>query len=94
MDWREEEKKKNGGWTLWKEILGTAIGLLPIAVTVAVGLLSWGSKLEISLARQDQRISSLEIQRSEIQTALTRISDKLDVISQQVARDNGELLRR
>ena len=66
MDWREEEKKKNGGWTIWKEILGTAIGLLPIAVTVALALLSWGSKLEISLARQDQRISSLEIQRSEI----------------------------
>lgn len=89
MSWREEEAQKNGGWTIWKEILGTALGVLPFLVTVGLAALRWGGDIERNVAVDAQRITALELQRSEIAQKLDRISDKIDVIAQTVAAEKA-----
>ena len=89
MTWRDDEAKKNGGWTIWKEILGTALGLLPVVIPVGIALLKWGADLQQSVAVDTQRIVALEIQRNEIAGQLNRISDKIDILSQSVAADSA-----
>jgi hypothetical protein len=94
MGWREEEAEKNGRWTIWKEIVGTAIGVLPFLLTIGGALLKWGSDLQQSVAVDTQRIVALELQRNEISSQLNKISDKIDVLGQTVAAEQAIQNRR
>ena len=85
MTWRYEEQRKNGGWTIWKEIVGTAIGLLAIAVPVVVGIAVFAVQLKETVAVDRQRITALEYQSNVVNTKLDKISDKIDGIAQNVA---------
>jgi hypothetical protein len=89
MSWREEEAQKNGQWTLWKEIVGTAIGLLSIAVPIVVGMVIFGADLKETVAVDRQRIVALEYQSNVVENKLDKISDKIDVIAQSVAADSA-----
>lgn len=89
MSWREDETQKNGHWTLWKEIVGTAIGLLTIATPIIIGMIVFGADLKETVAVDRQRIVALEYQNSVVENKLDKISDKIDVIAQSVAADNA-----
>ena len=78
---------------MWKEIIGTVVGVLPFVVMLALAALKWGGELSQEVAVDAQRITSLELQRNEITSKLDRISDKIDVLSQTVAAQ-GALERR
>lgn len=78
---------------MWKEVVGTLIGVLPLVLMLGLALLKWGGELSQQVAVDAQRITSLEMQRNEITSKLDRISDKIDVLSQSVAAQ-GALERR
>ena len=89
MSWRDEEERKNGGWTIWKEIVGTAIGIMPGLIAIGGGMLSWGWDLQKAVVQDTQRIVALELQRNEITAQLNKIGDKIDILAQTVATDNA-----
>ena len=88
---------KGPAWTLWKEIVGTAIGAATVAVPVVVGVIAWGvsvmqgqleNKLNIAQVvadnhRQDKESS---MQRLEILSRLDRMSVQIEDLQKAVAR--------
>lgn len=75
-NWRQQERRKDGGWTLWKEIVGTVIALLPFAFAA----LAWGVSVERTQARHDAEIANLREARVEIRASLQRIEDDVKAI--------------
>lgn len=71
----------------WREVVSTMIGVLPFALALAIAVLKWGTGLELSIAVQQQRISTLEFDRQVIEQELAKISDKLDGLNNEVLRN-------
>lgn len=79
--WRGEERR-TGGWTLWKEIIGTAIALLPFAL----GFLAWASSIDKQTALNTSEIAHLRESRGETLAILSKISDQISALQQAVAK--------
>lgn len=76
---------------LWREVLGTIIGVLPFVLGLLLAIVNWGTKLDTEIAVQQQRISTLEIGRADLIGQLTKIADKLDYLSIQIARTETQV---
>lgn len=66
------DRRQDNGWSLWKEIVGTVIAMLPYALAA----LAWGVSVERVQARHDAEIQGLKEARTEIKQALQRIEDE------------------
>jgi hypothetical protein len=67
--------------SLWREIVGTMIGSIPLALTV----LAWGVSIETRFTRHDGKIEVLEkandaqdIRVKDMETAITRKLERMD----------------
>jgi hypothetical protein len=92
-------ERRNGvgyGWTLWREIYGTVIGIMPFVAA----LLVWGSSINERVRVAETEIQhlketdirheqSLTVNRSEELAALNNITVQLTQLQQQVARLQG-----
>jgi CHASE1-domain containing sensor protein len=75
-NWRDQERRRNGGWTLWKEIIGTVIAVAPFALAA----FAWGVTIERTQERHATEIANLREARTEILHLLRRIEDDVKVI--------------
>lgn len=90
-DFIERRREQQNGWTWWKEIVGTGIAVAGVMTPICIVLIAWGSHVETTIAVSQQRLSTLEIARSEILSKLDKISDQVEAVNQRVAglRNNG-----
>lgn len=79
------ERRRDSGWTLWKEILGTAIAVITIMTPICLAVIAWGAHIESNLAVASQRLTTLEMQRTEISNKLDKINDTVELVARQVA---------
>lgn len=84
-DFIERRREQQNGWTWWKEIVGTGIAVAAVMTPVCIALIAWGSHVETTIAVSQQRLSTLELARSEILTKLDKISDQVEIVSQRVS---------
>lgn len=82
-DWRFVERRRNSGWTMFKEIVGTIIGALPFAI-MAFG---WGIHIETNIATNTANIRQLQEQRATVNAKL----DSIDARTAQIAVDLAHL---
>ncbi len=84
--------------SLWREIIGTLIGSIPLAITVLV----WGVSIETRFTRHDTKIEALEHtdeasqKRTEtIEQQLSRRFDRIeDKLDRAIAQQNAARLLR
>lgn len=74
-DWRPTERRR-GGYTIWKEIIGTAAVVVPIALAFA----AWMTGIDKQTALNTLAITTLREQRVEFRERLDRMDEKLDRI--------------
>lgn len=67
---------------MFKEIVGTIVGVLPFAVMVVV----WGVRVETAIATNSNDIRHLQEQRVQIDAKLDKIADRLEQIAVDTAR--------
>jgi hypothetical protein len=86
-DWRYVERRRNSGWTMFKEIVGTIIGALPFAI-MAFG---WGVHVESNIATNTANIRQLQEQRAALYAKLDQIDSRTAQIAVDLARLTGVL---
>ena len=74
---------RGSGWTLWREIYGTFVGVLPL-ILVVVGA-------AITLIRDDDRH---ELQIAQLKEADLRHEEQMKVLRGEIAFARGEVLQR
>lgn len=87
-DWRNDERRKDGrGWTWWKEIAGTMVGVLTVIAIPAGVIWNWARNIEdrvntqiITTAIQAGQISNLRDQRGELVDQLKTLNVKIDTL--------------
>lgn len=79
-DWRPAERRR-GGYTIWKEILGTAAVVVPIAI----GFAAWLTGIDKQTALNTAAIATIREQRTEVLLQLNRMDDKIERILRQTA---------
>jgi hypothetical protein len=89
-DWRQHERRR-GGYTIWKEIIGTAAVVVPVALIFA----GWLTGIDKQTAANTIEIGHLREQRSEItlqirelrdeqRAAAEKLDTKLDIIRREI----------
>ena len=84
---------RGSGWTLWREIYGTFIGVLPLILAVCVGALTLirendrhGFEIDVLKEQMKALKSESTVQRIELLARLDRISSQIEELQKQVAR--------
>lgn len=86
-------ERRKDGWTLWKEVYGTFIGILPFLLLV----LGWGIAMQQEQSLHTLRLTNLEkadvkhdqdqqLIRTEINNRLERISTQIENLQKDVSR--------
>lgn len=89
-DWRQQERRR-GGYTIWKEIIGTAVVVVPVAMAFAAWLTgidkqTAANTIEISHLREQRTEITVQIRelRDEQRVAAERLDSKLDIIRREI----------
>lgn len=79
MNYEGPERRAYHGWHLKREV---NVGHLLTTITLAIGLISWGMRMDTRVTvietRQAQQEADLTAGRAQVTARLDRIEDKLD----------------
>lgn len=80
------DTKSTAQWTVWKEVVGTFVGVAPFIV----GLVIWGATLEqrvrVIESRLELRAEQLREERLEVKARLERLSTQVEELRLLVAK--------
>jgi hypothetical protein len=95
VNWRHEERRaaQPNGWTLAREVVGTILGVMVVAVPLTTALIAWGSRVETKFAGHDAELiylhkendkQDLHEQQQDIllEHKLERIEQKIDKLGE------------
>jgi len=87
--WRGDERRTDG-WTMGREIIGTILGVLAVAVPLATGLVMWGAHVEAKFSAHDAELIYLH-REDDVQEK--RQSSEASVIDQRLVRIEAKIDR-
>lgn len=88
VSWRHEERRAAlpNGWTLAREVIGTILGVMVVAVPLTTALIAWGSRVETKFAAHDAELIYLhkendkqDIHEAQMAGALDHRLDRIEL---------------